>query len=91
MARTGSGTATTTPATITITGAVTSIIEVFNTGANPLRLCVPRVHGNDFVTIAASSSGMYRTDQASVDAFIVMTDADTTTYQWEVVAGKWRD
>lgn len=88
MARNFSATASTTPATLTITGKKCKAVAVRNTGANPLLCNVPAVHGtNDFDTIAAGTERVYVDDNSRINSIIVKTTSLTTGYNAGVIRG----
>lgn len=87
MARNFTGTASTTPATLTITGGFANKVYVKNTGSVALLANVLRVHGDsDFDSIAAGDTASYGSS-GDIRQIIVKTASSTTTYTAGVVEG----
>ena len=79
MARTVTGTATTSPATLTITGNDTDEVYVKNTGSVALQVNVPAVHGDDYDTVDPGDTGVYGSPY-NISEIKVKTASSTTTY-----------
>ena len=86
MARTFTGTATTSPATLTITGNKANEVYVKNSGSVTLQVNVPRIHGTDYDSIAAGDTEYYGSD-APIQSVLVKTASSTTTYTAGVTRG----
>lgn len=87
MARNFSGTASTTPATLTITGGPAHKFYAKNTGSVALLINIETVHGDDdFDTLAAGDSQVYES-VSPIKSAIVKTGSSTTTYTAGVVGG----
>lgn len=88
MARNFTGTATTTPATLTITGGPAHKFYAKNTGSVALLINIETIHGDDdFDTLAAGDSQTYESNSPLLAA-IVKTSSSTTTYTAGVVGGE---
>lgn len=86
MARTFTGTATTSPATLTITGNDTDEVYVKNTGSVDIQVNVPVIHGSDYDTIEAGDTEYYGSNTV-IDSLLVKTASSTTTYTAGVTRG----
>jgi len=86
MAKTFTGTATTSSAELSITGCFASEVYVKNTGSTDLEVNVPAIHGTDYDTVAAGDTEYYGS-RSNIGTINVQTDSGTTTYTAGVTRG----
>lgn len=82
------GTATTSPATLTIDTKLTSEVFVQNTGSVALLVNVPAVHGTTSFDTLDAGEGEYYSASSNIGSVIVKTSSSTTTYRASVTRGR---